>query len=195
MIPMPAGTHTGKGAYPNYIMDGVIDGFPEMSPKIGISSVVNASQMRGVWTWTRGGMALPPMRPKKMQASGWMPYGLQAVGGGPIFTSKNSGSNCTPRSWRSGGSTGAHSRNRRCPRPIAGGPPVQLYRPKMRPPAQVFAQVCAKRVPGCDATCCAAFRQMVTMAADAVFNGQWGGGVGSSPGTYPARVLLEVLSE
>jgi hypothetical protein len=46
--------HAGKGAYPNYVMDGVIDGFSEMNPKIGVSSIRNASQMKGLWTWSRG---------------------------------------------------------------------------------------------------------------------------------------------
>ena len=43
------------GAYPNYVMDGVIDGFPEMDPKIGISSLLSRPQLKGLWTWTRGG--------------------------------------------------------------------------------------------------------------------------------------------
>jgi hypothetical protein len=51
--------YEGKGAVPNYVMAGIVDGFPEMGPtpadRVGLSSVVNASQIRGLWTWTRGG--------------------------------------------------------------------------------------------------------------------------------------------
>ena len=47
----------GKGAYPNYVMDGVIDGFSEMNPKIGVASIRNASQIKGLWTWSRGASA------------------------------------------------------------------------------------------------------------------------------------------
>jgi hypothetical protein len=36
-------------------MAGVIDGFPEMTPPIGLTSVINSTQLRGLWTWTRGG--------------------------------------------------------------------------------------------------------------------------------------------
>ena len=47
---------TGKGAYPNYIIDGVIHGFPEMGDhKMGLRNLTGAAQFRGVWTWTRGG--------------------------------------------------------------------------------------------------------------------------------------------
>lgn len=42
-------------AYPNYAMQGVIEGFPEMNPPIGLRDVVNKSQIRGLWTWSRGG--------------------------------------------------------------------------------------------------------------------------------------------
>eukprot|EP01065_Artemidia_motanka_P005920 TRINITY_DN12878_c0_g1_i1.p1 TRINITY_DN12878_c0_g1~~TRINITY_DN12878_c0_g1_i1.p1 ORF type:complete len:588 (+),score=184.61 TRINITY_DN12878_c0_g1_i1:65-1765(+) len=47
--------YEGKAAFPNYVMDGVIDGFPEMATKIGLSSVVNSTQLKGLWTWSRGG--------------------------------------------------------------------------------------------------------------------------------------------
>jgi hypothetical protein len=47
--------YEGKGAYPNYAMAGVINGFPEMDPRIGLASVVTAEQLKGLWTWSRGG--------------------------------------------------------------------------------------------------------------------------------------------
>lgn len=47
--------YEGKGSYPNYIMSGVIDGFPEMTVKHGLAHVVGLPQVRGLWTWTRGG--------------------------------------------------------------------------------------------------------------------------------------------
>lgn len=42
-------------AYPNYVMAGVIDGFPEMAQPIGLRDVIKAPQIRGLWTWSRGG--------------------------------------------------------------------------------------------------------------------------------------------
>eukprot|EP00051_Salpingoeca_urceolata_P017172 m.232290 g.232290 ORF g.232290 m.232290 type:complete len:727 (+) comp18882_c0_seq12:64-2244(+) len=47
--------YEGKGAYPNYVLQGVIDGFPEMKTKIGLSNIIHAPQLKGLWTWTRGG--------------------------------------------------------------------------------------------------------------------------------------------
>ena len=48
--------YESKGAIPNYVMDGIIDGFEEMGKnKVGISSIVNSTQVKGLWTWTRGG--------------------------------------------------------------------------------------------------------------------------------------------
>eukprot|EP00038_Savillea_parva_P017329 m.19844 g.19844 ORF g.19844 m.19844 type:complete len:597 (+) comp3731_c0_seq1:39-1829(+) len=47
--------YEGKQAYPNYVMSGVIDGFPEMNPPIGLSSIIDNPVMCGLWTWTRGG--------------------------------------------------------------------------------------------------------------------------------------------
>ena len=48
--------YESKGAIPNYVMDGIIDGFEEMGKdKIGLSSIVNSTQIRGLWTWSRGG--------------------------------------------------------------------------------------------------------------------------------------------
>ena len=48
--------YEGKGAFPNYIMDGVIDGFVENSPRVGLNHIIaNSSNVKGIWTWSRGG--------------------------------------------------------------------------------------------------------------------------------------------
>lgn len=53
--------YEGKGAFPNYIAEGVINGFEEYqtnTPQIGYKSlqdIKNTSQFKGVWTWSRGG--------------------------------------------------------------------------------------------------------------------------------------------
>ena len=36
-------------------MNGVIDGFPEMATPIGLKDVIAKPQLKGLWTWTRGG--------------------------------------------------------------------------------------------------------------------------------------------
>lgn len=40
---------------PNYVMSGVIEGFPEMSHPMGLKDIVKKPQLKGLWTWTRGG--------------------------------------------------------------------------------------------------------------------------------------------
>ena len=45
----------GKGAYPNYVMDGVINGFEEIPKKIGLKDVAGNPLIQGVYTWSRGG--------------------------------------------------------------------------------------------------------------------------------------------
>lgn len=50
--------YEGKGAYPNYIANGVIDGFEELKGKAGIQSLRQLSSsptFAGIWTWSRGG--------------------------------------------------------------------------------------------------------------------------------------------
>ena len=50
--------YEGKGAHPDYIAKGVIDGFQEYAGQPGIKSLydLNSSKnFRGVWTWSRGG--------------------------------------------------------------------------------------------------------------------------------------------
>jgi len=53
--------YEGKGAYPDYIMDGVINGFEEFNintPQAGfkgLKEVVKTQQYKGIWSWSRGG--------------------------------------------------------------------------------------------------------------------------------------------
>ncbi len=50
--------YEGKGAYPNYIADGVINGFEEQkkdSLPDGLNALNNNPFFAGVWTWSRGG--------------------------------------------------------------------------------------------------------------------------------------------
>lgn len=50
--------YEGKGAHPNYVMDGVINGFEEyandLSPQ-SLSDLSDNPNFAGVWTWSRGG--------------------------------------------------------------------------------------------------------------------------------------------
>lgn len=47
--------YEGKGAYPNYVMAGVINGFEENAQKIGLRDLVQHSKILGVYSWSRGG--------------------------------------------------------------------------------------------------------------------------------------------
>lgn len=49
--------YEGKGAIPNYVMEGIINGFDDLGPaeKIGIKDIIGKPQLRGLWTWSRGG--------------------------------------------------------------------------------------------------------------------------------------------
>ncbi|MFP5041037.1 hypothetical protein [Parasediminibacterium sp. JCM 36343] len=53
--------YEGKGAYPNYVMDGVINGFEEyntIKPQTGnkcLNDIKNNPNFTGVWSWSRGG--------------------------------------------------------------------------------------------------------------------------------------------
>lgn len=47
--------YEGKGAYPNYIMDGVINGFPENRNRVGLDRLAGHPLVQGIYTWTRGG--------------------------------------------------------------------------------------------------------------------------------------------
>ena len=47
--------YEGKGAYPNYVMDGVINGFEENTRKIGLKGLMSHPHILGVYSWSRGG--------------------------------------------------------------------------------------------------------------------------------------------
>jgi hypothetical protein len=47
--------YEGKGAYPNYVMNGIIDGFEENREKIGLKSILKNPLIKGIYTWSRGG--------------------------------------------------------------------------------------------------------------------------------------------
>lgn len=47
--------YEGKGAYPSYIMNGVINGFTENKIKIGLKDIANDPHICGIYTWSRGG--------------------------------------------------------------------------------------------------------------------------------------------
>ncbi|MDB6016663.1 MAG: hypothetical protein JWR19_1152 [Pedosphaera sp.] len=47
--------YEGKGAYPNYVMDGVINGFEENAKKTGLKDLAANPQIKGIFGWSRGG--------------------------------------------------------------------------------------------------------------------------------------------
>jgi hypothetical protein len=47
--------YEGKGAYPNYVMDGVINGFEENEKRIGLRDLISHPKILGVYSWSRGG--------------------------------------------------------------------------------------------------------------------------------------------
>ena len=47
--------YEGKGAYPIYVMQGVIDGFIENKDRKGLKDIVLNPLISGVYTWSRGG--------------------------------------------------------------------------------------------------------------------------------------------
>jgi hypothetical protein len=47
--------YEGKGAYPNYVMDGVVNGFEENETKMGLKDFINDPKILGVYSWSRGG--------------------------------------------------------------------------------------------------------------------------------------------
>jgi hypothetical protein len=47
--------YEGKGAFPNYIMHCVIDGFPENAKPIGLKHLVENPNHQGIYSWSRGG--------------------------------------------------------------------------------------------------------------------------------------------
>lgn len=47
--------YEGKGAYPNYVMNGVINSFEENRNPRGLRDIVDHPLICGIYTWTRGG--------------------------------------------------------------------------------------------------------------------------------------------
>lgn len=47
--------YEGKGAYPDYIMQGVIEGFPENEKPVGLREMMQSPLVQGLFTWSRGG--------------------------------------------------------------------------------------------------------------------------------------------
>ncbi|MFB9923718.1 hypothetical protein ACFORO_15120 [Amycolatopsis halotolerans] len=52
--------YEGKGAFPNYVIDGVVNGFEEFRAQprtgpIGLAEVADNPIIAGIWTWSRGG--------------------------------------------------------------------------------------------------------------------------------------------
>ncbi len=67
--------YEGKGAHPNYVMHGVIDGFPELKNPIGLNKICEKSDLIcGVFTWTRGGGWYGPYLPNELwcQLHSWV---------------------------------------------------------------------------------------------------------------------------
>ena len=63
--------YEGKGAHPNYVAAGVIDGFEENAPGAvadgpgvrSLRALLDRPQFRGLWTWSRGGGWVGPRLP------------------------------------------------------------------------------------------------------------------------------------
>jgi hypothetical protein len=47
--------YEGKGAYPNYVMDGVVNGFEEDIRRTGLKDLLANPKILGVYSWSRGG--------------------------------------------------------------------------------------------------------------------------------------------
>ena len=47
--------YEGKGAYPMYTMEGVINGFPENEEKKGLRDLIGNRRISGIFAWSRGG--------------------------------------------------------------------------------------------------------------------------------------------
>ena len=58
--------YEGKGAYPNYVMDGVINGFEENAVMKGLRNVVGDPLIVGVYAWSRGGGWYGPYIPNEL---------------------------------------------------------------------------------------------------------------------------------
>jgi hypothetical protein len=58
--------YEGKGAYPNYVMDGVINGFEENAVKTGLKDLLEDPKILGVYSWSRGGGWYGPYIPHEL---------------------------------------------------------------------------------------------------------------------------------
>jgi hypothetical protein len=47
--------YEGKGAYPNYVMEGIINGFEENTRQVGLKHLLADEKIIGVYSWSRGG--------------------------------------------------------------------------------------------------------------------------------------------
>lgn len=47
--------YEGKGAYPNYVMEGLLNGFEENAVKTGLKELAAHPLIQGVYSWSRGG--------------------------------------------------------------------------------------------------------------------------------------------
>lgn len=47
--------YEGKGAYPNYIMNGVINSFDDNKEPMGLRDIADNPKIKGIYTWSRGG--------------------------------------------------------------------------------------------------------------------------------------------
>ncbi len=47
--------YEGKGAYPNYVMNGVFEGFEENAQPVGLKELLRHDMITGVYAWSRGG--------------------------------------------------------------------------------------------------------------------------------------------
>ena len=153
--------YEGKASYPNYVMHGVIDGFPEMSSKKGLADIVATPQMKGLWTWSRGG-------------GWWGPY----IHGNEIWVDLHA--RVLAKWWNSqqqaGRATAATAVTTAATTTTTVTPPLTE--------AAAFAAVCPGLLPGCTVTngCCTALRNFSLSSAEAVLLGQWGtvqGGTGA----------------
>jgi hypothetical protein len=162
--------YEGKGAHPNYVMDIAING-PTAYEQTGIGRVTNAAapkclsdlvglpQLKGLWTWTRGG-------------GWWGPY----IHGNEMHIDLHF--QVISSWWKAN----FPSSPRPAPAPPAPGPPRAMAAGTVAAPAamteaEAFAKACANILSGCTAAngCCAAFRTLVRAAAHGVYLGKYGG--------------------
>ena len=66
--------YEGKGAHPDYVMDGVLNGFSELRSPRGLRKLAENPLICGVFTWTRGGGWYGPYLPNELWCAlhGWV---------------------------------------------------------------------------------------------------------------------------